>query len=96
MVKMGFVPHISREILLGPSMSESEKSMAILRCKGVSISIVRLLKNRESNGQEQEDDTIHVSSLTKLSCDKRDVAWLYDRLHRIINPHVNWVVVMSS
>ena len=74
MVKMGFVPHISREILLGPSMNQFEKSMAILRCKGVSISIVRLLKNQESNGQEQEDDTIHASSLTKLSCDKRDVA----------------------
>ena len=68
MVKMGFVPHISREILLGPSMSESEKSMAILRWKGVSISI-RLLKNRESNGQEQEVDIIHASSLTKLSRD---------------------------
>ena len=52
MVKMGFVPHISREILLGPSMSEFEKSMAILQWKGVSISIVKLLKNRESNGQE--------------------------------------------
>ena len=95
MVKMRFVPHISREILLGPSMSKSEKSMAILRWKGVSISIVRLLKNRESNGQEQEDDTIHASSLTKLSRDKRDVAWLYDRLHCIIDPHVNWVVVIS-
>ena len=95
MVKMRFVPHISREILLGSSMSEFEKSMAILRWKGVSISIVRLLKNRESNGQEQEDDTIHASSLTKLSCNKRDVAWLYDRLHCIIDPHMNWVVVMS-
>ena len=52
MVKMEFVPHISREILLGPSMSESEKCMAILRWKGVSISIVRLLRDRESNGQE--------------------------------------------
>ena len=27
MIKMRFVPHISREILLGLSMSESEKSM---------------------------------------------------------------------
>ena len=95
MVKMEFVPHISREILLGPSMSESGKCMAILRWKGVSISIVRLLRDRESNGQEQEDDTIHASSMTKISCDKRDVIWLYDRLYRIVNPHMNWVVAMS-
>ncbi|KAI9124310.1 hypothetical protein K1719_005610 [Acacia pycnantha] len=66
-------------------MSESKKCMAILRWKGVSISIVRLLKNRESNGQEQEVDIFHASSLTKLSRDKRDVTWLYDRLYRINN-----------
>ena len=52
MVKMEFVPHISREILLGPSMSKFEKCMAILQWKGSSISIVRLLRDRESNGQE--------------------------------------------
>ena len=95
MIKMEFVPHISREILLGPLMSESEKSIAILRWKGVFVSIVRLLKNRESNGQEQEVDIIHASSLTELSRDKRDVTWLYDRLYRVIDPHVNWVVAMS-
>ena len=71
MFKMGFVPHISREILLGPSMSESKKSMAILRWKGVSISNVRLLENQESNGQEHEDDIIHASLLTSISCDKK-------------------------
>ena len=65
MVKMEFVPHICREIILGPSMSESEKCMAILRWKGVSVSIIRQLKNRENNGQEQEDDIIHVSSLAE-------------------------------
>ena len=68
MVKMGFVPHNSRKILLGPSMSESEKSMAILRWKGVSISIVRLLENRECNGQEQEVDIVgsHVLMMTMI------------------------------
>ena len=76
-------------------MSQFKKCMAVLRWKGVSISNVRLFENQESNGQEQEDDTIHASSLTKLSCDKRDMAWLYDKLHCIIDPHVNWVVVMS-
>ena len=77
MVKMEFVPHICREIILGPSMSESEKCMAILRRKGVST--IRLLENRESNGQEQEVDIMHTSSLTKLLRDKRDVTWLYHR-----------------
>ena len=52
MVKMEFVPHISREILLGPLMSQSEKFMAILGGKGVSISNARLFGNRESNSQE--------------------------------------------
>ena len=94
MVKIEFVPHICREIILGPSMSESEKRIAILRWKGVSISIIRPLKNRESNGQEQEVDIIHASSLTKLSRDKRDVTWLYDRLYRIIDLHMYWVVTM--
>ena len=92
---MEFVPHICIKIILGPSTSESEKSMTILQWKGVSILIVRLLKNRESNGQEHEDDTIHASSLTKLSHDKRDLVWLYDRLHHIIDPHMNQAVIMS-
>ena len=65
MVKIEFIPHISREILLGFSMSESEKCITILRWKGVSISNVRLLRNQESNGQEQEDDIIHTSSLAE-------------------------------
>ena len=95
MVKMEFVPHICREIILGPSMSESKKCMAILWWKRVSISLIRLLENRESNGQEKEVDIIHASSLTELSRDKRDVTWLYDRLYRVIDPHVNWVVAMS-
>ena len=69
MVKMGFIPHICRKILLGPSMSKSEKSMAILEWKGSFISIFRLLRDRESNGQEQEDDVLHASSLTEISCD---------------------------
>ena len=60
-------------------MSESEKCMAILEWKGSSISIFRLLRDRESNGQEQEDDVLHASSLTELSRNKRDVTWLYDR-----------------
>ena len=83
MVKMEFVPHIRGEILLGPSMSESEKCMAILEWKGSSISIFSLLRHRESNGQEQEDDVLHASSLTEISCDKRAVIWLYERLHRL-------------
>ena len=95
MIKMEFVPHICREIVLGPSMSQSKKCMAILCWKGVSISLIRLLKNRESSGQEQEVDIIHASSLTKLSRDKMDVTWLYNRLYRVIDPHVNWVVTMS-
>ena len=70
MVKMEFIPHISREILLGISISQSEKCMAILRWKGVSISNVKLLENQESNGQEQNDDIIHALSLVKISCDK--------------------------
>ena len=74
---MEFVPHICREIILGPSTSESERCMAILQRKGVSI--IRLVENRESNGQEQEVDIIHALSLTILSCDKRDVTWLYHR-----------------
>ena len=73
MVKMEFVPHICREIILGLLMSESEKCMAILWWKRVSISLIRPLKIRESNGQEQEVDIIYASSLTKLSRDKRDV-----------------------
>ena len=93
MVKMELVPHICREIILGPSMSEFEKCMVILQRKGVSI--IRLLENRKSNGQEQEVDIIHASSLTKLLRDKRDMTWLYNRLYRVINPHVNWVVTMS-
>ena len=56
MIKMGFVPHVSREISLGPSMSESEKCMAILHRKGVFVSMIRLLRDRESNGQGKEDD----------------------------------------
>ena len=63
MVKMKFVPHISKEILIGPSMSQSEKCMAILRRKEVFIINVRLLENRKSNGQKQEDDIIYASSL---------------------------------
>ena len=70
-------------------MSESGKCMAILRWKGVSISIVRLLRDQESNSQKHEDDIFHASSLTKISCDKKDVIWLYDRLHRIVDPHMN-------
>ena len=65
MVKMEFFSHISREILLGPSMSEFEKCRAILRWKDVSISNVKLLENRESNALEQEDDIIHALSLTE-------------------------------
>ena len=63
MVKMEFIPHISREILLGPLMSQSKKCIAVLWWKGVSISNVRLLEDQEINGQEQEDDIIHTPSL---------------------------------
>ena len=73
MIKMGFVPHISREILLGPSISVSEKCMAILHRKGVSIFMIRLLRDRESNGHGRKDDIFHASSLTEISRDKRDV-----------------------
>ena len=52
MVEMEFIPHIIGEILLGPLMSESEKCIAILLRKGVSVCTFRLLRNRESNGQE--------------------------------------------
>ena len=31
----------------------------------------------------------------KISCDKRDVTWLYNMLYCVIDPHMNWVVVMS-
>jgi len=41
--------------------------------EGSSISPVRLLRDRESNGQEQEDDNLRASSLTEISRDKRDV-----------------------
>ena len=63
--------------------------------KGISVSVIRLLRNQESNGQEQEDDIIHALSLIDISCDKRDVTWLYNRMHRDDDPHMNWVVVMS-
>ena len=41
--------------------------------EGSSISPVRLLRDRESNGQEQEDDDLRASSLTEISHDKKDV-----------------------
>ena len=52
MVKIEFIPHINKEILLGLSMSQFEKCMVILQWKEISISNVRLLENRESNSQE--------------------------------------------
>ena len=71
MVKMEFVPHISREILLGPSISQSEKCMAILRWKGVSISNVRLLGNPESIVRNRRMTLSMPHPWPKISCDKK-------------------------
>ena len=95
MVKMEFVPHISREILLGPSMSSlrnvwpyyDRKEFPFLMSNYSRIEKV-MVRNRKM--------TLSMSHpWSKISCDKRDMTWLYNRLHHVIDPHMNWVVVMS-